>query len=231
MDRRTVLLIEDNEKLNEINRRALENEGYEVLTAHTLAAARRHLSRHDPDVILLDVVLPDGSGMDLCEEIRQNVNAHILFLTSRREHDEKIRGLSLGGDDYITKPFKLDELLARVRAVMRRRDMDASKLPARTVTHGPLALDTLTGQAFLNGADMQLAQKEAAVLRVLMESSGKALSKETLYQAVWNQPMIDDDRSLKNVIYRLRRKLEADKCGLYISNMRGEGYRLDSVDV
>lgn len=108
-----VLLIEDNVKLNEINRRALESQGYSVTTALTLAAAREHLARFAPDVILLDVVLPDGSGYDFCREIRRSTDAHILFLTPRREHEEKLRGISLGGDDYITKPFRLDVLASQ----------------------------------------------------------------------------------------------------------------------
>jgi DNA-binding response OmpR family regulator len=141
---KTVLLVEDNEKLNAINRRALEGEGHRVLTALTLVQARERLAENDPEVILLDVLLPDGNGIDFCGEIRGDTDAHILFLTSRTEHEDRIRGLDTGGDDYITKPYKLEEMLSRVRSAMRRRDMP----PARVIARGPLTLDVIAAHAF-----------------------------------------------------------------------------------
>jgi DNA-binding response OmpR family regulator len=222
---RTVLLVEDNEKLNAINRRALETAGYRVLTALTLAAAREHLAAYNADVILLDVVLPDGDGADFCGEIREKTDAHILFLTSKREHVDKIKGLAVGGDDYITKPFKLDELLLRVTAAMRRRDMEAAKPPVQTMTVGPLTLDSAAIQAILNGKDLRLSPKEFSVLRLLVQSKGKAISKEALYEAAWNQPMNVDDTAIKTAISRLRRKLGAE--GFRITSTRGEGYRFE----
>ncbi|MDR1643965.1 MAG: response regulator transcription factor [Clostridiales bacterium] len=222
---RTVLLIEDNEKLNVINRRALESAGYHVLTALTLAAAREHLAAHNADVILLDVLLPDGDGADFCGEIREKTDAHILFLTSKREHVDKLKGLATGGDDYITKPFKLDELLLRVAAAMRRRDMEAAKPPVQTMTVGPLTLDSAAIQAFLNGKDIGLSPKEFSVLRLLVQSKGKAISKEALYESAWNQPMNVDDTAIKTAISRLRRKLGSE--GFRITSSRGEGYRFE----
>jgi len=111
----SILLVEDNEELNEINRRMLVYEGYEVLTARTLVDARKLLSARKPDVILLDVIMPDGDGIDFCGEIRETTDAHILFLTSKDADVDRIRGLDSGGDDYITKPYKLEEMLSRVR--------------------------------------------------------------------------------------------------------------------
>lgn len=225
MSRKTILLVEDNERLNEINRRALEADGCEVLTASTLAQARAHLKARRVELILLDVMLPDGDGIAFCGEIRRQTDAHILFLTSKLAHNDKIRGLETGGDDYITKPYKLGELLSRVRAALRRRAMSASSSPAHTITREPLVLDTLSGQAFLNGVDMQLSQKEFAVLRVLVENEGKNLSKESVYQTVWGQPMNDDDTAVKTAVSRLRKKLEGG--GFGITALRGEGYRFE----
>jgi DNA-binding response OmpR family regulator len=116
----TVLLVEDNPKLNEINRRALEKAGCAVLTALTLHEARAYMAQNAPDVILLDVMLPDGDGINFCGEIRDATDAHILFLTSKTEYENRVRGLETGGDDYITKPYKLEEMLARVNAALRR---------------------------------------------------------------------------------------------------------------
>lgn len=224
MDKRIVLLVEDNEKLNEINRRALENEGYEVLTARTLAAAREHLSRRDPDIILLDVVLPDGSGMDLCKKIRKSTNAHILFLTSRREHGEKLRGLSLGGDDYITKPFKLDELLMRVAAAMRRRKMTPKPTDGITIDAGELSLNTLTLRAYWRGVDLNLQTKEFAMLRYLMQKHGGYTTAENIYHELWGMDAVDT-RVVRQVVYRLRKNLSLNGVGYSIEQKHGHGYR------
>ena len=153
-----VLLVEDNVRLNEINLRALVLSGYEVLTALCLAEARELLLNNKPDVILLDVMLPDGDGIAFCEEIREKTDANILFLTSRTEYEDRLKGLEVGGDDYITKPYKLDEMLLRVKAAMRRRGMTPS--PQTGITLGRLTLDTLTQIASLHGEDLLLSQKE-----------------------------------------------------------------------
>jgi DNA-binding response OmpR family regulator len=207
---RKVLLIEDNKKLNETNRRALQLEGYDVLTAWTLREARECLARHRPEVILLDILLPDGNGIDFCEEIRRDTDAHILFLTSLLEHEDRIRGLDTGGDDYITKPYMLSEMLSRVRAAMRRRDIDAAKPPVRTVTLGSLTLDTITGKVIFGGEDVPLKTKEFAVLRLLTENNGKLFTAEEIYTTVWGIDSNGDTRTVKVHISALRKKLRMD---------------------
>jgi DNA-binding response OmpR family regulator len=207
---KTVLLVEDNKKLNVINRRALEDEGYEVLTALTLADARERLADSDPDVILLDVLLPDGNGIDFCAEIRGRTDAHILFLTSKTDRADRIRGLGTGGDDYISKPYHLAEMLARVGAAVRRRNMAEAKPPARTITRGPLRLDTVATRAFLNGEDMLLKSKEFAILRLLAENEDKKFAAEELYKAVWGLDANADIRTIQVHISSLRKKLKTD---------------------
>jgi len=221
-------LVEDNEKLNEINRRALESAGYNVLTALTLAEAREHLKRHAPDVILLDVLLPDGNGIDFCGEIRGGTTAHILFLTSRTEHEDRIRGLDTGGDDYITKPFKLEEMLSRVRAAMRRREMEDTKSPATTLTRGPLTLDIVATSAFVNGVDIELMKKEFSILLLLMQNEGKTLSKEFLYENAWKQPLSGDGGALWKQMSTLKKKLEVSD-RILLTGSRGEGYMLEII--
>ena len=214
-----VLLVEDNRDLNELNRRFLELEGYTVLTALTLADAREHLSRHSPQIILLDVKLPDGDGFDFCAKIRAQTDAHILFLTSNTEQEDKIRGLNTGGDDYITKPYEMNELKARLAAAMRRRGMAS---PAITIIRGPLTLDTMAGRAYLNGEDMLLTHSEFGLMRALVQHEGSTLSKEHLYETVWKLPANDDARAVTAHISNLRKKLAG--CGYAITAEYGEGY-------
>ncbi len=121
-----VLLVEDNKELNTGSARALTMMGYEAYQALTLAEAREHLAKIEPDIILLDVMLPDGDGMDFCAEIRDTTRAHILYLTGKADRADIVDGLAKGGDDYITKPFNPDELFARIDAAMRRRSMTAA---------------------------------------------------------------------------------------------------------
>jgi len=225
-----VLLVEDNERLNAINFRALESEGYTILTALTLEQAREHLAANDPDVILLDVLLPDGNGLDFCGEIRGGTDAHILFLTSRTEHEDQIRGLDTGGDDYITKPYKLEEMLSRVRAAIRRRNMDAAKPARRTITRGSLTLNTVANQAFLNGEDMLLSPKEFSLLLLLTQNEGRTLSKEILYEAVWNAPMVGDSGAFWKQMSTLKKKLDKDGGGVLTISHGGGGYMLEIVD-
>ncbi len=228
-EQKTVLLVEDNKKLSETNRRALVLKGYRVLTALSLQAARERLKSLDPDVILLDVSLPDGDGISFCREIYGTVTSHIIFLTAKAEQEDRIRGLEYGGDDYITKPYKLEELIARIGAAMRRRDADKNKPPAQTVAIGPLTLDVVAGRAYLNGEDMLLAPKEFALLLILASNEGKSFRTERLYADVWKQELAGDNHAIKNAIYRLRKKLETDDGRFQISTTRGEGYCFTSM--
>jgi DNA-binding response OmpR family regulator len=225
----TVLLVEDNKQLNDINRRALERKGYEVLTAMTLADARHHMEKAAArvDVILLDIAMPDGNGIDFCSEIRSSTMAHILFLTSEQEYDSMIKSLNVGGDDYITKPYKLEEMLTRVDVAMRRRKMDAAK-SVQVITSGTLTLDPIGPHAILDGVDMQLTGKEFIILYLLVKNKGNSVSGEELYAKAWKQPMAGDVHALKNVVYRLRAKLQTGHSGFHIVSSRGEGYSFEA---
>ena len=219
MSKQTILLVEDNERLNDGNRRMLESEGYEVLTALTLAEARERLA-HSPDVILLDIMLPDGNGTDFCAEIRAVSDAHVLFLTSRREHEEKLRSLRAGGDDYITKPFKMDELLERVASSIRRRGM--SKARAQSITKGSLTLDVIARRAYLSGEDLCLTPMEYGVLLLLAQNEGQAMSAEAVYEKVWGVPPVRADRNtVKKTVSCVRGKIEPS--GYTIHSIYGKG--------
>lgn len=215
-----VLLVEDNEKLNDANARVLRLRGYEVHTALTLAEARDNLTRNEPDVILLDVMLPDGSGFDFCAEIRDRTRAHILFLTAKTEHADRVRGLTAGGDDYIMKPFHPEELMARVAAAMRRRGMTGPS--TQVLARGSLTLDVVASQAFVHGSDLLLQPKEFALLLLLVQNEGQVLGAEQVYEKIWRQPMVGDKNALQAAVYRLRKKIE--HTGYDIRMVRGKGY-------
>jgi DNA-binding response OmpR family regulator len=225
---KTILLVEDNEKMNSINRRALEMQGYSVLTSRSIARARQHVENPDIDldVILLDISLPDGNGVDFCREIRDKTSAHILFLTAVRDDETLLNSLEIGGDDYITKPYKLEEMLARVKAAIRRRGMMDEKA-TKTIITGTLTLDPVGPHAILDGKDMQLTAKEFLVLYYLVKHKGETLSSETLYKLAWQREMINDDHAVKNLVYRLRQKLETDDGPYRIAAARNQGYRFE----
>ena len=215
-----VLLVEDNDGLNRSNSRALTMRGYEVAAALTLAEARLRMAEAQPDIILLDVELPDGNGIDFCEEIRGKTTAHILFLTAKLEHENMVRGLEGGGDDYITKPFHPGELLARIDAAMRRCEMD--KKPVQIITKGTLTLDIMATQAFIGGEDLALTPKEFSLLLLLVQNEGNVLNAEFVYETVWKAPLIGNKNAMQTAVSKLRQKLEPSDYG--IDFLRGRGY-------
>jgi DNA-binding response OmpR family regulator len=196
-------------------------EGYRVLTALTLEGARKHLEEESPDLILLDVMLPDGDGMDFCREIAETVDSHILFLTGKGRQEDRLRGLEYGGDDYITKPYVPDELLLRIKSAMRRRRKMVSKVPRRLLL-GALELDIAANQAFLNGEDILLTQKEFALLLLFAQNENKTMGADELYEMVWRRPMNDDNSAVKNAVSRLRKKLAGSAYS--IESSRRSGY-------
>ncbi|MCL1877447.1 MAG: response regulator transcription factor [Defluviitaleaceae bacterium] len=222
----TILLVEDDKDLNNANRRALELKRYAVHTALTLAEAREHLITLQPDIILLDVNLPDGDGFSFCDEIRGTTAAHIIFLTAKTGHEDILQGLSGGGDDYISKPFHMAELLARVESAMRRRRI---AVPMETLTRGGLTLDLLANRVFINGEEIEaLPQKAFDVLFLLVQNEGKFMSAEYIYEKVWARPMGEDSSALQIAISRLRKGLAP--FGYDIRMVRNKGYVFTHTD-
>ena len=219
MSQRRVILIEDNEKLNIVNSRALTAEGYLVQAVTNLNDARTLLSVADPEVILLDIMLPDGDGLVFCDEIRNRTKAHIILLTAKREHETLIQGFSLGADDYIKKPYKLDELLSRVASAMRRQTMANSE---QYVSLGNLTLDIIAMEGLVNGRPLGLSPKEFALLQMFVRHEGVPLEVEHLYSKVWMAPLNGDKMALKIAVSKLRRKLEP--AGYSIKAIREQGY-------
>lgn len=223
-----ILLVEDDINILRTNSRILKREGFEVLCANDLASARKLLETNLPDAIILDIMLPDGSGLDFCQEIRPRTLAPVLFLTALDEKSEIINGLVAGGNDYITKPYDIDEFLARIKAQISlvRMNRDSSRVND-LLDYGPLSLDLSATRAFLNGTDMILSPREFAVLYFLLKNEGQILSTQEIYEEVWKQPMINSPSALWKCISRLKSKLEISNGSVSLTNYRSEGYVLE----
>ena len=213
---RTVLLIEDDTDLLYNNMEFLQKRGFRVLAAETLADAARELSGTQIDLMLLDVNMPDGSGFDFISEVRKTSDIPVIFLTGRTEKADMIDGLSRGGCDYITKPYDFDVLLARIEAQLRKTQ------PGSHIQCGALTLDIVALQAFADGCDLLLKPKEFSLLHALIQSEGKTISADELYQKVWGRPMAGDNNAIKNITSQLRKKLTGS--GYTISSEYREGY-------
>ena len=217
--KKLVLLVEDNEKIMAGNKRFFARRGYDVAAALTLAETRALIDGQKPDVIVLDIMLPDGSGLDFIRELREGENANIpvLLLTGLTTKKDILRGLTEGGDDYLTKPYDFHILLARVEALLRR----AERVP-EIITKGRLTLDIMADMAILDGRDLLLAKKEFALLLIFAQNEGRFISAEYLYEKVWKAPLPEGSNVLNANIHRLRLKIEGS--GWYIEWLRGEGY-------
>jgi DNA-binding response OmpR family regulator len=212
-----ILLVEDNELIQQNNKAVLERNGYTVRLAMSLAEARKELAGSLPDAVILDITLPDGNGIDFLKELRRTSQIPVLLLTAMGGTENTAAGLDAGSDDYLAKPYNPVELRARVDALMRR----AARVP-ETVVKGPLSLNPTTGQAFLNGADLTLTQREFALLMFLAQCEGKTISAETIYEKAWGAPMAGDKNTLQATVSALRKKIKASGYG--VAGLRGQGY-------
>ncbi|KMZ53972.1 response regulator transcription factor [Dorea sp. D27] len=220
MKGKTVLMVEDNEHVQVINRIVLEREGCTVLSAVSLAGARRVLAEHPAiDIAVLDILLPDGNGLAFIPELREATSAPVLLLTSKRDYEDMVRGLTGGADDYMTKPYRVEELLARMVALLHRRD---AARESALLMRGALALDMVAQRAFLHGEDILLSPREFGVLCYLIQHEGEGISAGQLYETVWMLPANGNVSAAKTVISRLRKKLEGS--GYAITSGWGVGY-------
>ena len=214
-----VLLIEDNKQIMDGNSRMLEREGFDAPAALTLAEARAHIEQCKPNAIVLDIMLPDGSGLDFMRELRESENSGIpvLLLTGLTTKEDIIRGLKAGGDDYLTKPYDFSELMARIEALLRR----AERVP-ETIAKGCLTLDATAGVAAVDGIDLLLNKKEFALLLIFVQNEGRVIDYEYLYERVWKSPMANDSNALNTTMSRLRPKIKGSGWCIVLS--KGEGY-------
>ncbi|MGW4028642.1 response regulator transcription factor [Streptomyces sp. NPDC004838] len=222
-----LLLVEDEPTLRELLSASLRLAGFHVVLAETGAQALDAVRDEHPDLIVLDVMLPDTDGFEVARRLREQPSAGdghppILFLTARDAAEDRISGLRMGGDDYVTKPFNLEELILRIQAVLRRTN---GRQPDDRLTVGDLELNVAGHQATRGGVPVPLSPTEFNLLRVLMENAGQVLSREQLLEQVWHYDFGGDDSIVASYISYLRRKIDTGQAKL-IHTVRGTGYVL-----
>jgi two-component system, OmpR family, response regulator RegX3 len=227
-----ILFVEDEPSIAEPFTRALLRAGFETTTVPTAAAALETAARIDPDLVLLDLTLPDGDGREVCRELRRRGDVPIVMLTARGTEGDRIVGLELGADDYVVKPFSGAEVIARIRAVLRRTGAGSASERGETdevLRAGPLELDAGARRVWLDGEELHLARKELDVLVRLMRDAGKVVTREDLMADVWDVNWFGSTKTLDVHVGWLRRKLGDDPAApRFIHTVRGVGFRFAS---
>lgn len=226
---RTILLIEDEPAFLEAMTRGLEREGYSVTTAINGAAALEAFRSSQPDLILLDLMLPGRmSGIDVCREIRRESEVPIIVVTAKDDEMESVVLLEVGADDYVRKPFGMRELIARIRAILRRVSVpnNLTESDSDVIIDGSLVVDRAAHTVTVDGKEIQLPRKEFELLCVLVENSGRVLTRQRLIDKVWGYDYVGDTKTLDVHIKRLRAKIETDPATpTKIVTLRGVGYK------
>jgi two-component system response regulator RegX3 len=221
-----VLLVEDEPSLAESVHYSLEREGFRVVIAPDGERAMERFREDRPAIVLLDLMLPKLSGLDVCRLIRQESTVPILILTAKDAEADKVAGLELGADDYVTKPFSMRELVSRVRANLRRAGMSEEPVEVDVLRGGPVELDVVRHEARVRGEPVKLTPKEFELLEVFLERRGRMLTREFLITEVWGPNYYGDTKTLDVHVKRLRQKIEEDPHQpAHLVTVRGLGYR------
>lgn len=228
-----VLLVEDEDSFIEALTIGLAPEGFEVSVARDGAEALEMFEESEPDLILLDLMLPKMSGLDVCRTIRNTSDVPIIMVTAKGEEIDTVVALEVGADDYVTKPYRMRELVARMRAVLRRTPseenvkigVDHENAPTEL---GSIRLEPSTRRTYVRGDEVHLRRKEFELLQILMENAGRVLTRDVLIDRVWGSDYVGDTKTLDVHIKRLRSQVEeAPKTPILITTIRGVGYRFD----
>jgi two-component system, OmpR family, response regulator RegX3 len=223
-----LLVIEDEPSISEPLAYMLEKEGFEVAIAATGPAGIEEYERSGADLVLLDMMLPGLSGTDVCKALRQSGNVPIIMVTARDSEVDKVVGLELGADDYVTKPFSHRELLARIRAVLRRRS-EPDEPAAAALEVGPVRMDVDRHRVTVSGQPVQLPLKEFELLELLLRNAGRVLTRQQIIDRVWGADYVGDTKTLDVHVKRLRAKLEPQpKNPRHLLTVRGLGYKFES---
>jgi DNA-binding response OmpR family regulator len=221
-----ILLVDDEPLITDSLSYSLQREGIDVQVAADGASALQAIQDFQPDLVVLDLMLPDMNGLEVCRRIRVNSSVPVIMLTARGEEIDRVLGLEVGADDYLAKPFSFRELLARIRAIIRRIDLDRQATQLQPVALRQLSLDPIARRVFKGDEELQLSVREFDLLALLMKNAGRALSRDELLKQVWGEEWIGDPRTLDVHVRWLRLKLEDDPASpQYIQTVRGFGYR------
>jgi len=223
-----ILVVEDEESFSDPLSYLLRKEGYEVAVAETGPDALEEFDRSGADLVLLDLMLPGLSGVDVCRALSQRSAVPVIMLTAKDSEIDKVVGLEIGADDYVTKPYSSRELLARIKAVLRRLSEPEDLLPS-TLEAGPVRMDVERHVVTVNGAPASLPLKEFELLEILLRNTGRVLTRMQLIDRVWGSDYVGDTKTLDVHVKRLRAKVEPDPASpRHIVTVRGLGYKFEA---
>jgi two-component system response regulator RegX3 len=223
-----VLVVEDEESFSDALSYMLRKEGFEVVVAPTGPDALTEFDRSGADIVLLDLMLPEMPGTEVCRQLRQKSSVPIIMVTARDSEIDKVVGLEIGADDYVTKPYSPRELLARIRAVLRRRSAEAREEPTQILAGGPVRMDVERHVVTVNGEVVALPLKEFELLELLLRNAGRVLTRGQLIDRVWGADYVGDTKTLDVHVKRLRSKIEPEPSNpRYIVTVRGLGYKFE----
>ena len=224
-----ILIVEDEDSVLDPLELLLSKEGFTIETARDGREALEKFAKTNPDLILLDLMLPEVSGTEVCRQIRAKSQVPIIMLTAKDTEVDKVVGLELGADDYVVKPYSKAELVARIKAVLRRNNADAFVNQGGSISAGPVVIDVERHQVSINGENIALPLKEFELLEFLVRNSGRVLTRTQLIDRVWGSDYFGDTKTLDVHVKRLRAKIEKDPANpVYIQTIRGLGYKFES---
>jgi two-component system response regulator RegX3 len=223
-----ILVVEDEASFSEALEFLLGKEGFSVVSAENGADALKKFDQGGIDLVLLDLMIPEVSGTEVCRQIRSKSRVPIIMLTAKDSEVDKVVGLEIGADDYVTKPYSSRELVARIRAVLRRNTVDGMESDPGVMTVGPVRMDIERHQVSVNGIPTSLPLKEFELLEFLMRNAGRVLTRIQLIDRVWGSDYVGDTKTLDVHIKRLRAKIETDPANpTLIQTVRGLGYKME----
>jgi two-component system response regulator RegX3 len=223
-----VLVVEDEESFSDAISYMLRKEGFEVSVAATGTSALTEFDRTGADIVLLDLMLPEMSGTEVCRQLRQKSNVPIIMVTARDSEIDKVVGLEIGADDYVTKPYSPRELVARIRAVLRRQTGETTEAQTPTLAAGPVRMDVERHVVTVDGDAVQLPLKEFELLELLLRNAGRVLTRGQLIDRVWGADYVGDTKTLDVHVKRLRSKIEPEpSTPRFIVTVRGLGYKFE----
>ena len=223
-----ILIVEDEASFSEALEFLLGKEGFSVVTAENGAEALRKFDQGGIDLVLLDLMIPEVSGTEVCRQIRAKSRVPIIMLTAKDSEVDKVVGLEIGADDYVTKPYSSRELMARIRAVLRRNSGESIDIEHGVMSVGPVRMDVERHQVFVKGIAVSLPLKEFELLEFLMRNAGRVLTRMQLIDRVWGSDYVGDTKTLDVHIKRLRSKIETDPANpTLIQTVRGLGYKME----